>query len=62
MNVGTIAIYAIPCVAVAFCLGVWLGARLVARHMLETITDQGFYTHNGVRYRVDRIGRKPKGE
>jgi hypothetical protein len=37
----------------------WLGIRLASIHILEEVARQGFFNLNGVRYRVDRIGRRP---
>lgn len=58
--VQIVAIAAVGLLLAAVCFGI--GARFIATRILTEIATQGFFNLNGVRYRVDRIGRKPKDE
>lgn len=60
--VGIIAIVAVSIfvLAVAFAIGMRVGANLTGRALVQSIIDQGFVNVGGVRYRVDQIGRKAK--
>lgn len=42
--------------------GIFLGGHIIGRNVLDEVARVGFFNLNGVRYRVDRIGRKPRDE
>lgn len=41
-------------------IGWKMGTDFSANNILTEVTQQGFLNLHGVRYRVDRIGRKPR--
>lgn len=45
-----------------FVGGIWVGGNHVRTYILDEIAEAGLMSTRGVRYRVDRIGRKPKDE
>lgn len=40
--------------------GIWLGGYICAKFILGEVVEKGVLVYQGTRYRVDRIGRKPK--
>lgn len=62
MDAGWIVLIACVGLIAAFVAGVWVGGNFVRSSILGEIVENGFINFRDVRYRVDRIGRKPRGD
>jgi hypothetical protein len=56
---STLLLVALPSLGAGLMVGFWIGGRVVAGLILSEVVKQGFLNLKGVRYRVDRIGRRP---